>query len=355
MRAWSQAYRDDGLIVVGVHTPGVLLRARHRRRAARDDGSGRSTTPSRPTTSTRSGAPSPTTTGRRCTSSTATASSATSTSAREATRSPSASSRGCSASSASPSPSRAPAWRRPPTGTSLHTPETYLGAARSENFASPGGAAYDERRAYELPVHLPFNHWALAGEWTVGLENVALEEAGGSIAWRYHARDAHIVLSPGAGGPIPFRVLLDGEPPGPSHGVDVDEDGNGELREGRMYQLVREHDEVRERHGGAHVLRARRRGVLVHVRVEGRAPEPRWVSGLDRLGRWYAAGNGSLSPGAAGSDVRARSSSAALDPPKTAGRSFGHSTRCSLGNPQEPSHGPSRVRPTRSHQRARTT
>ena len=129
----------------------------------------------------------------------------------------------------------------------LRTPETYLGYGRSEHFASPGGAAYDERRAYELPASLPFNHWALAGEWTIGLENAVLAEADGSIAWRYHARDAHIVLSPGAGGPIPFRVLLDGEAPGPSHGVDVDEDGNGELRDGRMYQLVREHDTVRER------------------------------------------------------------------------------------------------------------
>ena len=71
--------------------------------------------------------------------------------------------------------------------------------------------------------------------------------AGGSIAYRFHARDAHLVLSPGAREPIPFRVILDGEPPGPSHGVDVDEEGNGLLREGRMYQLVREHDTVRER------------------------------------------------------------------------------------------------------------
>ena len=150
----------------------------------------------------------------------------------------------------------------------LQTPETYLGASRSENFASPAARCRRTAR-YELPAHLPSNHWALAGEWTVGLESVVLEEAGGSIAWRYHARDAHIVLSPGAGGPIPFRVLLDGEAPGPSHGVDVDEDGHGELREPGMYQLVREHGTVRERVAGAHLLAARRRGVLVHVRVGG--------------------------------------------------------------------------------------
>jgi len=115
----------------------------------------------------------------------------------------------------------------------LHTPETYLGYGRSERFASPDD------------LHL--NHWALTGEWTVGRENVALERAGGSIAYRFHARDAHLVLSCGAREPIPFRVLLDGEAPGPSHGVDVDDDGNGLLRDGRLYQLVRAHDAVRER------------------------------------------------------------------------------------------------------------
>jgi thiol-disulfide isomerase/thioredoxin len=105
----------------------------------------------------------------------------------------------------------------------LRTPETYLGSARGNNVAS------------------------LSGEWTVGPERVVLENAGGSIAYRFYARDAHLVLSPGAREPIPFRVLLDGEAPGPSHGADVDEDGNGLLRDGRLYQLVRERSAVRER------------------------------------------------------------------------------------------------------------
>jgi thiol-disulfide isomerase/thioredoxin len=105
----------------------------------------------------------------------------------------------------------------------LRTPETYLGSARGNNVAS------------------------LSGEWTVGPERVVLENAGGSIAYRFHARDAHLVLSPGAREPIPFRVLLDGEAPGPSHGADVDEDGNGLLRDGRLYHLVRERGAVRER------------------------------------------------------------------------------------------------------------
>ena len=129
----------------------------------------------------------------------------------------------------------------------LRSPETYLGYLRTEHFASPGGAESNGRRSYELPEHLRVNHWALGGEWTIDRERAVLEEAGGRIAFRFHARDAHLVLSPGARGPIPFRLLLDGEPPGPAHGVDVDADGNGVLRDGRMYQLVRAPDEVRDR------------------------------------------------------------------------------------------------------------
>jgi thiol-disulfide isomerase/thioredoxin len=129
----------------------------------------------------------------------------------------------------------------------LRTPETYLGYDRSAEFASPNGATLEEDVAYELPERLRLNQWALDGEWTIGREKVVLNQADGSIAYRFHARDAHLVLSPGAREPITFRVLLDGEAPGPAHGVDVDEEGNGLLREGRLYQLVREHDAVRER------------------------------------------------------------------------------------------------------------
>src|SRR4051794_15561778 len=116
----------------------------------------------------------------------------------------------------------------------LRTPETYLGSERGERFASAGEP-------------LRSNHWGLDGEWTIERENAVLDQAGGSIAYRFDARDAHAVLSPGARDPIPFRVLVDGEAPGPSHGADVDEDGNGLLGEGRLYQLVRERDTVRER------------------------------------------------------------------------------------------------------------
>jgi thiol-disulfide isomerase/thioredoxin len=116
----------------------------------------------------------------------------------------------------------------------LRTPETYLGDGRSERFTSMGE-----------PVRL--NHWALTGGWTVERERVVLDRAGGSITYRFHARDVHLVLSVGAGRSIPFRVLLDGQPPGASHGVDVEEDGQGVLRDGRLYQLVRQVGDVRER------------------------------------------------------------------------------------------------------------
>jgi hypothetical protein len=114
----------------------------------------------------------------------------------------------------------------------LRTPETYLGSARGE------------RRTTGEPR---LNRWSLSGEWTFGRENVVADEAGASIAFRFHARDAHLVLSPGAHGPIPFKLSLDGEAPGAARGGDVDADGAGELREGRLYQLIREPGLIRER------------------------------------------------------------------------------------------------------------
>jgi thiol-disulfide isomerase/thioredoxin len=115
----------------------------------------------------------------------------------------------------------------------LRTPETYLGAGRGENRAPSRD-------------RLRLNHWAAEGEWGIGREKLVLGAAGGSIAFRFHARDAHLVLSTEAP-PIPFRVSLDGAPPGDSHGVDVDGNGDGVLRDGRLYQLVRAHDGVRDR------------------------------------------------------------------------------------------------------------
>jgi len=115
----------------------------------------------------------------------------------------------------------------------LRSPETYLGYARGERLASAD--------------HLRLNQWGLAGEWTTSAENVFLETGGGSIAYRFHARDAHLALSRNTAEPIPFRVLLDGDAPGASHGLDVDEQGNGVLGDSRLYQLVRQRDGVEER------------------------------------------------------------------------------------------------------------
>ena len=115
------------------------------------------------------------------------------------------------------------------------SPETYLGDARRDGF---GGRDADRLR---------LNQWSLTGDWARGREKIVLNEAGGRITYRFHARDAHLVLSSAARPPIPFRVLLDGEAPGTSRGVDVGEDGHGLLEDGRLYQLVRQHDAVRER------------------------------------------------------------------------------------------------------------
>jgi thiol-disulfide isomerase/thioredoxin len=128
----------------------------------------------------------------------------------------------------------------------LRTPETYLGFGRSERFASSNGGL-GRRGTYEYPGYLPSNHWALTGEWTSGHEDVVLEDTSGSIACRFQARDAHLVMSPGTHAPIPFQVFVDGQPPGTSHGVDTDEAGNGLLQNGRLYQLVRQRDDVLER------------------------------------------------------------------------------------------------------------
>jgi hypothetical protein len=129
----------------------------------------------------------------------------------------------------------------------LGSPETYVGYERSTQFASPEGPVLEERHSYQLPERLRVNQWALSGQWTIGRERISLEEAGGSIAYRFHARDVHLVLSCKARDPIPFRVSLDGDAPQASHGVDVVEDGSGLLDAGRLYQLLRQSGEVLDR------------------------------------------------------------------------------------------------------------
>jgi thiol-disulfide isomerase/thioredoxin len=128
----------------------------------------------------------------------------------------------------------------------LRSPETYLGAGRSEGFASPEGTV-PESRLYRIPERLALNQWAVAGHWTIEQEKATLDHADGRIGFRFQARDANLVMSAGGGEPIPFRVLVDGQAPGSSHGADTDASGHGLLGSGRCYQLVREQGEVLER------------------------------------------------------------------------------------------------------------
>jgi thiol-disulfide isomerase/thioredoxin len=122
----------------------------------------------------------------------------------------------------------------------LRSPETYVGTDRAERFGSPGGSGDGHRRTYEFPGNLALNDWALAGDWTVGGE-AAVADAHGRIAYRFHARDFNVVLAPAKGATaVRFRVLVDGQPPGAARGVDVDERGIGTLTEPRLYQLIRQ-------------------------------------------------------------------------------------------------------------------
>jgi thiol-disulfide isomerase/thioredoxin len=129
----------------------------------------------------------------------------------------------------------------------LESPETYLGYEQGQSFASPGLAA-DEARTYALPEPLNLNDWALAGDWTIESRASVPNAAGARLAFRFHARDAHLVMGPRErGASVPFRVLLDGEPPGDAHGFDVDEDGNGTLSQQRLHQLIRQPGSIGDR------------------------------------------------------------------------------------------------------------
>jgi thiol-disulfide isomerase/thioredoxin len=124
---------------------------------------------------------------------------------------------------------------------SLQSPENYLGYERTENFASSNGAVLDTPHVYAIPVRLRLNHWALSGDWTVQRQAIMLNQPEGQIAYRFHARDLHLVMGPAAPGTaVRFRVHLDGQPPGAAHGTDVDEQGNGTVTKPRLYQLVRQ-------------------------------------------------------------------------------------------------------------------
>jgi thiol-disulfide isomerase/thioredoxin len=131
---------------------------------------------------------------------------------------------------------------------SLKSPENYVGYERTENFVSRDGAILDKRHVYTAPARLRLNHWALSGDWTVEKQVIVLNKANGRIAYHFHARDLHLVMGPAARGTsVRFRVLIDGQPPGAAHGIDVDDGGNGTVSEQRLYQLIRQPTPIADR------------------------------------------------------------------------------------------------------------
>ncbi|VWC51113.1 cytochrome c biogenesis protein DipZ [Burkholderia lata] len=130
----------------------------------------------------------------------------------------------------------------------VRSPETYVGYARAESFTSPGGVVRDAAHRYDAPAHPDLNDWGLAGTWQVGTERASLAAPSGRIVYRFHARDLHLVLGPGADGqPVRFRVTIDGAAPGAAHGTDVDAQGYGTVTAQRLYQLVRQPGAIADR------------------------------------------------------------------------------------------------------------
>ena len=130
----------------------------------------------------------------------------------------------------------------------LRSPENYTGYERTRNFANAGVALPGRRRIYAAPAALRLNQWALSGNWTVAEQATMLNTANGQIAYRFHARDLHVVMgSATPGATVRFRVLIDGHPPGAARGDDVDEQGNGTVREPRLHQLIRQPGHITDR------------------------------------------------------------------------------------------------------------
>ncbi len=135
-----------------------------------------------------------------------------------------------------------------PDWANLRTPETYVGYERTGNFSSPGGAVLGKSRTYAAPARLTLNHWALSGDWTMERGLAVLNAAEGRIAHRFHARDLHFVMgSSSPTRPVRFRIRIDGAAPGADHGLDVDAEGWGSVREPRLYQLVRQSGPIADR------------------------------------------------------------------------------------------------------------
>jgi cytochrome c biogenesis protein CcdA/thiol-disulfide isomerase/thioredoxin len=135
-----------------------------------------------------------------------------------------------------------------PDMNEVQSPETYLGFQRAENFVSTGTLATDKVANYPIAGNLALNNWTLEGQWNVGGQQATLAAAHGKIVYRFHARDLHLVLGPGADGkPVRFKVTIDGQAPGDAHGTDVAPDGSGTVTEQRLYQLVRQPGAVKDR------------------------------------------------------------------------------------------------------------
>ncbi|TBB76009.1 cytochrome c biogenesis protein DipZ [Rhizobium ruizarguesonis] len=129
----------------------------------------------------------------------------------------------------------------------IRSGETYLGYEQAAIFASPEELQADTARNYTI-AEPGLNGWGLSGTWTVGRDQATLDQPGGGITYRFSARDLHLVLGPGAGGkPVRFQVKVDGKAPGPDHGSDIDADGNGTVTATRLYQLVRQSGTVAAR------------------------------------------------------------------------------------------------------------
>jgi cytochrome c biogenesis protein CcdA/thiol-disulfide isomerase/thioredoxin len=128
------------------------------------------------------------------------------------------------------------------------SPETYIGYERAQHFVSSGGFGRGESKSYALPDKFNLNEWGLSGSWRVDPEKAVSLGAGGKIVFRFRARDLHLVLGPGGDGkPVRFRVTIDGQEPGDSHGVDIDSSGTGVAKDQRLYQLIRQSGEIRDR------------------------------------------------------------------------------------------------------------
>jgi cytochrome c biogenesis protein CcdA/thiol-disulfide isomerase/thioredoxin len=132
--------------------------------------------------------------------------------------------------------------------SNVASPETYVGYSRAQSYASPQKIRDDKPQDYTAPARLTVNQWGLAGSWNVSGEHAQLVTAPGKVIFRFHARDLHLVLGPGKNGqPIRFRVRIDGTPPGEDHGVDADGKGDGVVKEYRLYQLIRQKGKVEDR------------------------------------------------------------------------------------------------------------